>query len=187
MSTLPLVDATVQTGTVERPDPTSTCCFTGDAKLLRLDGTLASIRYLAAEYVGGVDIASIDKYGRLTNAVASNFTLEECVSELYTLAFKSGMRIQASPFQRFRTTNGDWVQVQDLEFGDALTSAIYNPNHRFPSIGTDEIQHVHRNQLAEPLELYSFTVTDYQSCLLANQDLSDERVTLLASSSWKSR
>lgn len=184
MNTSPLL---APTETLERPHPASTCCFTGEAQLLRMDGTLASVRYLAAECIDSVDIASIDKYGRLINAVATNFTLEETVTELYTLAFKSGMRIKASPLQRFRTAGGDWVQVQDLEFGHTLTSAIYNPSHRFPFLGQDEIQHVHRRTLDEPVELYSFTVSDYQNCLLADQSPAGDAITLLASSAWKAR
>ena len=95
------------------------------------------------------------------------------------------MRIKASPFQRFRTPNGKWVQIQDLEFGDTLTSATYNPNHRHPFVGQDEIQHVHRLSLEESAPLYSFQVTGDQNCFLAEDSLNDGVVTLLASSAWR--
>jgi hypothetical protein len=150
----------------------------GETLILDSEGNLCSLDELACEYQSTIQVTCLDKHGRMTSATAHSFRIGEWTDEIYKMTLQNGHIIQATKDQLFLAANGEWMKAEDLRFGTAISTAVYNPRMRYPLKSISQIEHIHKKRIDSKMPAYSFEVTS-QDNLLIGQEVSDQTISLV--------
>ena len=99
------------------------CCFTGDTKLWKADGSTITFQECLDQGIKELDVLSFnEKTGKIVKSRMNNIGVYKEVDELIELDFGES-KIKCTPDHKFFTTKG-WVEAKDLKFGNAVFTKI---------------------------------------------------------------
>ena len=138
-------------------------CFTGDTKVVLLDGTIPSFKELTERYKNGEYfwVVSRDKQGNIVPGKAHHPRLIKHNAELIEITISGGAKIICTPDHEFMLRDGSYRQAKDLCDNESLMSYNRNKQEQF-----DNHTVVSKTYLDYTEDVYCLTVDEHENFAL---------------------
>lgn len=138
-------------------------CFTGDTKVVLLDGTTPSFKELTERYKNGEYfwVVSRDKQGNIVPGKAHHPRLIKHNAELMEITISGGAKIVCTPDHEFMLRDGSYRQAKDLCDNESLMSYNRKEKGRF-----DNHTVVSKKHLDYTEDVYCLTVDEHENFAL---------------------
>lgn len=132
-------------------------CFTGDTKIMTLDGKSHSLENLY-NFHGEIGIYGCSPDGKINTGIADRVYLSEYTDDLVEVELDNGFKIRCTPDHPFMMREGDYKHAESLEEGDSLMPIHHGLNHsefvKEAKASNHKVKSVRRLKLEKKVPVY---------------------------------